>query len=148
MIRYVLYSILLFVSYANAQEITYQLTPPNDEEQHYLTLVDGEIFYHGIVRKTSSDDPKMTRAYFLSKAIQKARDENGSLRLSFDNFQYSDTVLKVTDFDTSKIEEGVLLSFETYNSMWGTFTGKTISVKATKHRYDSRFDELMFLKVE
>ena len=138
MIKYLICSIILLASCSNTERIEYQLTHPDNAGAQYLTIIGSDVFYHGKALKISPDSTKTSYTYFLSKTVNKGANQNGIDDLMFYDFQYSDELLEVTDFDSSKLNKNVLISFDTYNSIWGEFSGDTISLKATKHIYDSR----------
>ncbi|WP_298510075.1 hypothetical protein [uncultured Kordia sp.] len=148
MIKYLICSIILLASCSNIERIEYRLTHPDDAGEQYLTIIESDVYYHGKAHKISTDSTKTSFTYFLSKAVNKGPDQNGIDNLVFYDFQYSDELLEVTDFDSSKLNKSVLISFDIYNSMWGELSGDTISLKATKHIYDSRSDKIIFTKMK
>lgn len=120
---------------------------PADSGEQYLTAVDSDIYYHGKVNQISSDSMVISMISFLSKAVNKGPNQNGIDNLMFYDFQYSDKLLNTSDFDSSKFNSrSELLSFDIYNSMWGDLNGDTISLRATKHIYASKSDEIKFIK--
>jgi hypothetical protein len=65
----------------------------------------------------------------------------------FDDFQYSDKLIDISDFDSSMFNNrNELLLFDIYNLMWGELKKDTLSLRATKPIYYSRSDEIIFIK--
>lgn len=147
MIKYLIYSAVLFSVTLTSEKIEYKLINPSDAGEQYLTIIDSDVFYHGKVHIISPDSTKNSLVYFLSKAVNKRPDQNGINSMMFYNFQYSNEVLKVSDFDSSKFSDRhEFLPFDIYNSIWGELEGDTISLRATKHIYENRSDEIKFIK--
>lgn len=120
---------------------------PNDSGEQYLTVIDSIVFYHGKVSTISFDSTERSSIYFLSKTINRGANKNGTDNMMFYDFQYSNELINISDFDSSKFNvKNELLSFEIYNSMWGELKGDTIILRATKHMYASRSDEVKFIK--
>jgi hypothetical protein len=125
----------------------YKLISPVNCGKQYLTEIGADIYYHGKVNRITLDSTKISAIYFLSKAVSKGPNQNGINDLMFYDFQYSDKLIDISDFDSSKFQDrSELLSFDVYNSIWGELKGDSIHLKASKHLYDSRLDEIIFIK--
>ncbi len=145
--KYLICSIILFASCSSTERNVYKLITPDDSGMQYLTVLGSDIYYHGKINRMSLDSKKNSEIYFLSKAVNKGPNQNGINVLMFYDFQYSDKLIDISDFDSSMFNErSELLSVDVYNSMWGELKGDTISLRATKHVYDSRSDEIIFIK--
>ncbi len=155
MIKYLFYSSLLIASCAIENEnkktqhesIEYKLISPNENGEQYLTIIDSVVYYHGKVKTLTLDSTESSSIYFLSKTINLGPNQNGNANMMFYDFQYSEELLNISDFESSTFNDrGELLSVNLYNSMWGNLKGDTIILRATKHIYDSRSDEIKFIK--
>jgi hypothetical protein len=125
----------------------YKLIIPNNSGKQYLTFVGADIYYHGNINKIAIASKRVSKIYFLCKAINSEPNLNGIVHLMFDDFQYSDKLIDISDFDSSTFNNrNELLPFDIYNLMWGELKKDTLSLRTTKPIYYSRSDEIIFIK--
>lgn len=155
MIRYLTYLSLILVACTNKnvpsdqKELTYKLVDPTDAGEQYLTIIDSNIYYHGKAKEINTGSDSISTIYFISKAVNKGSDNNGTDNLFFYDFQQSKTPLTIDDIDTTNFNNnGLLFSFNIYNSMWGELKGDSIILNSTKNIYYNEIDEITFIKIK
>lgn len=144
--RYILCLLWIITSCSADQGTTYKMVTPVDAGEQYLTITDTNIYYHGKVTVPKViPGPQFPSVHFIAKG-NRSQSKN-ALNVSFNEFQQAFSPLKIKSWNDNRMEKRASIALiDLYHSMWGKISGDSLILTGIKDAYDSRSDELIFIK--